>query len=77
MAWKFIGDQRGLEPLPGIPLLATDREFKAAVDIYEAQLEDRLVRNEDGDVVETVKARGSVKRSGLYEQFDDPKPLEE
>lgn len=54
MAWKFVGDLIGLEPLPGIPLEAEDAEFDEAVDAYESQFGD--------------EGKGSVKASKLYER---------
>lgn len=50
MAWKFVSTE--WQPLPGIPLEATDKDFDAAVEQYEAQF------GPDG--------KGSVKKSGLY-----------
>lgn len=70
--WRFVGDQKGLEPLPGIPLEASDEDFEAAVKAYEASFGDETA--------------GSVKTSGLYEHVKDkttrggspsPQPAEE
>jgi hypothetical protein len=52
MAWKF-DESKGLEPLPGIPLEAEDKDFDAAVAEYESQFED---------------GKGSVKKTGLYKR---------
>lgn len=51
--YKFIGEEKGLEPIPGLPLEASDEEFEAAVAVYEAQF----------------GAPGSVKACGLYQQI--------
>lgn len=65
MAWKFVSTDR--EPLPGIPLEAEDKEFDAAVAIYEAQFGD--------------EGKGSVKKSGLYKRVGKeeltPEPVQE
>lgn len=57
--WKFVGDEKGLEPIPGIPTEASDEEFEAAVKKYEA----RYGR----------EGKGSIERSGLYRRYG-PKP---
>lgn len=54
MTWKFVGHEKGLEPLPGLPLVATDVDFDEALKTYEAL-------NGDG-------ASAAVKASGLYQQ---------
>lgn len=54
MAWKFVGFEKGFEPLPGIPLECTDEEFESAVAAYEARF--------------GKDAKGSVVKSGLYEK---------
>lgn len=66
--WRFVGE--GIEPIPGIPLVASDAEFEAAVSSYESLSSDRVVRAADGKVIEVVPAAGSVKASGLYEHFE-------
>ena len=48
----------GLEPLPGLPLEASDADFKKAVEAYEAEREG---------------AKGSVAKSGIYEHVEDKK----
>jgi len=53
MTWKFVGDKKGLMPLAGVPLEATDAEFNAAMKDYEAL-------HGDGSAA-------AVKASGLYE----------
>lgn len=80
MTYRFTGkDKNGtaVEPLPGLPLEADDKTFREAVDAYEAQFEDRVVRDADGKVVETVAAKGSVMRSGMYEHTPDAKAKDE
>jgi len=61
MTWKFVGSEKGLEPLPGIPLEASDSDFEAAVAVYEAQFPDFVTA--EGVA---ISAKGSVKASGLY-----------
>lgn len=64
--WRFVGNQKGLEPIPGLPLEASDEDFEAAVQVYEAQFSDPA-------------AIGSVKASGLYKHSNDRRrePAEE
>ena len=54
MTWKFVGRERGMEPIPGIPPECSDEEFEAAAERYEARY--------------GPEGKGSVKRSGLYQQ---------
>lgn len=55
--WRFVGDQKGLEPIPGLPLEASDEDFEAAVALYEAQF--------------GPEGAGSVAASGLYKHVKD------
>lgn len=59
--WKFVGDTKGLEPLPGIPLESSDADFEEALKAYG-----------DG----TDEEAKAVKASGLYkhEQTKDKAP---
>ncbi len=68
--WRFVGDEKGLEPIPGLPLEASDEDFAAAVAVYEAQFGDRTFVDEKGETV-VLEAAGSVSRSGLYEHISD------
>lgn len=56
MTWKFVGEKKGLEPLPGLPLEASDAEWKDAMDAYEAN-------GHEGQ-------RKAVEASGLYRHSD-------
>lgn len=57
--WRFVGGERGLEPLTGIgPDALTDEAFEQRVAAYEAQF---------------AEGAGSVAASGLYEH-DGPAP---
>lgn len=70
--WRFVGDKKGLEPLPGLPLEAPDEEFEEAVKRFEAQFGDRSFPDpEHPNKTLTLKAKGSVERSGLYEHVAD------
>lgn len=56
MTWKFVGEKKGLEPLPGLPLEASDAEWKDALTAYEA----------NGHPNE----RKAVEASGLYQHSE-------
>lgn len=56
--WKFVGDKKGLEPLPGLPLEASDAEWKARMDEYEANGHP--------------EARKAIEASGLYQHDKTP-----
>ena len=58
MTWRFVGDERGVLPIPGIPLECSDEEFDAAVTRYEARY--------------GPEGKGSIKRTGLYKQSKPP-----
>ena len=36
MTWKFVGDKKGLEPLTGLPVEASDKDFTARREAYDA-----------------------------------------
>ncbi len=57
MTWKFVSTDR--QPIPGIPLQCDDKTFEEAVAAYEAQY--------------GPEAKGSVKRTGLYEHVTEGK----
>lgn len=61
MTWKFVGDKKGLEPLPGLPLASSDIEWKDAMAVYEANA------SEPG-------AGKAVEASGLYQHTNDKAP---
>lgn len=57
MSWKFVGDAKGQEAIPGIPLACSDAEFRAAAAEYEAGF--------------GPEAAGTLAKSGLYEHVSD------
>lgn len=63
MTWKFVGNLKGLEPLPGLPLEATDAEWRDAMAVYEAN-------GHEGE-------RKAVEASGLYLHTEKAAPAEE
>jgi hypothetical protein len=70
--WRFVGAEKGMDPIPGIPLDASDEVFEAAVNAYEAQFADRSYPDPVDEALTLVRpAVGSVKASGLYEHISD------
>lgn len=59
--WKFVGEKKGLEPLPGLPLAADDAEWKEALALYAANAGD-------------PGAAKAVEASGLYQHVSDKAP---
>lgn len=53
--WRFVGQEQGKLPIPGLPLEASDDDFEAAVERYEARF--------------GPEGKGAVKRSGLYRHY--------
>jgi hypothetical protein len=70
--WRFVGAEKGMGPIPGIPLEASDEDFESAVNAYESQFGDRSYPDPDDETKTLVRpAAGSVKASGLYEHISD------
>lgn len=57
--WRFVGAEKGMEPIPGIPLECSDEEFRAAERWYASQWPEGVIKGYP------------LRQNGLYEHTDD------